>query len=400
LTATVKATLIKYTDILLLFFLSIHVITSQFSVAVSSVGLGGLIILSAFRLILKGIEYNDRIMLLLFTSLILSNLISGILSEDPAESFSNSRRVLLFVTIFATFLFIKNSDDLKTMLTCFFLFSAVISVIEITRYFVDTRILSGTDLVEFRINYFGYPITNGEIKMLILLLIFPFIITKDKFVLNKLWLSIIAALILLSLYFTNTRNAFLGLLAGLIYVGFVKNKIFLAGMLVAVSAFLLFAPYPAKERIFSIADIHHPSNENRITIWKTGVSIFKDYPILGTGDVDFGKIYSRYKPIEHHGEGSHMHNNIFQILISFGIAGLLIWLILMVYIFVRQIKIYYLTKGNQILNNLVTASIASMIAFQVSGLTEWNFGDFEFAAVLWFNLGLAFLTEKLYKAQN
>ena len=37
-----------------------------------------------------------------------------------------------------------------------------------------------------------------------------------------------------------------------------------------------------------------------------------------------------------------------------------------------------------------------MIAFHVSGLTEWNFGYFEFAALLWFTLGLAFLSEKLY----
>jgi putative inorganic carbon (HCO3(-)) transporter len=401
LTTLKKPILIKYTDILILFFLSVHVITSQLSVAVSSIGLGGLIILIAFRLILsRYIPYNDKTLMFLFLLLVLSFLVSGLFSEDPPESISNARRVFLFVTFFATFIFVKNLNELKIILTCFFLFTVLISVTEIIRYFMDTKTLTGTDLIEFRINYFGYPITNGEIKMLILLLIASFIITKQKFVLNKLWLSAIAAVVLISLYFTNTRNAFLGLFAGLIYLGFVKNKIFLAGMLIFVAAFLVFAPYSAKERILSIADIHHPSNENRITIWKTGIKIFKDYPILGTGEIDFAKIYARYKPIEHHGEGSHMHNNTFHILISFGIVGLISWLVLMVYIFVRQIRIYYLTKSDKILNNLVTASIASMIAFQVSGLTEWNFGDFEFAAVLWFSLGLAFLCQKLYNQQT
>jgi len=47
------------------------------------------------------------------------------------------------------------------------------------------------------------------------------------------------------------------------------------------------------------------------------------------------------------------------------------------------------------LNIIAVSSLASMIAFQIAGLTEWNFGDAEFAAVLWFNLSLAFVAEKL-----
>ena len=71
----------------------------------------------------------------------------------------------------------------------------------------------------------------------------------------------------------------------------------------------------------------------------------------------------------------------------------------MIYMFVRQIKIYLLTRKNLVLNSLALVSIVSMIAFQISGLTEWNFGDFEFDAVLWFMLGLAFLAEKLFHKQ-
>jgi hypothetical protein len=68
----------------------------------------------------------------------------------------------------------------------------------------------------------------------------------------------------------------------------------------------------------------------------------------------------------------------------------------MIYLFVRQIKIFILTKKSAVLNAPAAASISCMIAFQVSGLTEWNFGDFEFAAVLWFMLALAFLAEKFF----
>jgi len=40
-----------------------------------------------------------------------------------------------------------------------------------------------------------------------------------------------------------------------------------------------------------------------------------------------------------------------------------------------------------------------MIALQIAGLTEWNFGDAEFAAIFWFNLALAFLAIK-FKAKG
>jgi len=134
-------------------------------------------------------------------------------------------------------------------------------------------------------------------------------------------------------------------------------------------------------------------------MWDVGLKIIRDYPVLGIGDTDIIKVYTHYKKIEFHGEGSHLHNNFFQIAALLGITGLAAWLTLMIYIFVRQIKIYLLTRKNLILNSLALVSIVSMISFQISGLTEWNFGDFEFDAVLWFMLGLAFLAEKLFHKQ-
>jgi O-antigen ligase len=185
--------------------------------------------------------------------------------------------------------------------------------------------------------------------------------------------------------------------SGLIVMGILKHRVFLISMIVILVLFLLLAPLPIKERILSIADFNHPSIKSRFVMWETGLKIIKDHPVFGIGEVDLKKIYVHYKPIEFHAEGSHMHNNFLQLILNLGIPGFLIWLSLIVYIFIRQIKICILTKKHFILNALALASLISMVAFQISGLTEWNFSDFEFAAVLWFNLSLAFIVEKLYK---
>jgi len=66
----------------------------------------------------------------------------------------------------------------------------------------------------------------------------------------------------------------------------------------------------------------------------------------------------------------------------------------MVFIFDKQLKVYRQTKNKPILNDLALISVLSMIAFQVSGLTDWNFGDFAFSFVNWVFISFAFLAEK------
>jgi O-antigen ligase len=255
-------------------------------------------------------------------------------------------------------------------------------------------------LSNFRIRYFGYPITIGEIKMLILIVLVPFILARKNELLPKWSLILLSIPILISLYFTNTRNAMLGLFISLIVIGIVKHRYFLVGFVLAVSLFLYAAPMQVTERILSIADMNYPSNAVRFTMWETGLKMIKDKPVTGFGDVDILNIYTTYKKPELYGEGTHMHNNYMHITVLYGIPGLMIWLALMIYIFFRQIKIYNKVKSDNFLNVLALSSIASMIGFHVSGLTEWNFGDAEFVVVLWFVLSLTFITEKIFTGQK
>lgn len=396
-----KEKAVKILDISILVFLSLHVITSQWSVASSSIGLGGMIILAASRIFLsKDVFKLEKKLFYFFGALILAYLLASVFSIDPISSFSNSRRVFLFTGFFVTIIFIKDLDDLKTILTVLFFFTAFISCLELIKYYMEYSVHSNVPFYEQRIQYYGYPITNAEIKMLILLLMFSFILLKEKFIFNRYWLSLIAVPVILSLYFTESRNAFLGLFLGLVTLGFLKNKYFLAGIIILVILFLVTAPLPLKERILSIVDFNHPSNKSRFVMWETGFKIIKDYPLFGIGDTDIIKVYKNYKAIQFHGEGSHLHNNFFQVTATIGIIGFITWITLMIYLFIRQVKIFILTRKSALLNSLAAASISCMIAFQISGLTEWNFGDFEFAAVLWFMLALAFLAEKLFHNLN
>jgi O-antigen ligase len=375
--------------------------TSQFSIATSSIGIGGLILLTVFKLIISNHKLEvDRNLLYLFGAFILIQVISSAVCGNPADSFDHIyRKISLYIIFFVSILFIKNTTHLKRLLVILIAFTALISTIELIRFSMDYLPNPTTTITEYRLEYYGYPVTNGEIKMMILLIIIPFFLAKKNYLMNKFYLALLTLPLFISFYLTNARNALLGLFIALLVTGILKNKYFLGGLIGITLAFLFFAPAAYKDRALSIADVKHPSNHTRFVMWETSLKIIKDNILLGVGDVDNNVIYRMYKKPEFHGEGSHMHSNIFQILVNFGVLGFAAWLVMMLYIFARQVKAWLVTREFEFLNLLALISITSVIALQVAGLTEWNFGDAEFAAIFWFNLALAFLAIK-FKAKG
>jgi len=393
-----KQNINKYTDVLIYLFLGLAVFTSQFSIATSSIGIGGLLILTVFKFFIsENKPVIDKTLLYLFAAFILVQVISSAVCGNPADSFDHIyRKISIYIVFFAAIFFIKDINALRKLIIIFLIFSALISTIEIIRFTIDYLQSPPKSLTEFRLQYFGYPITNGEIKMTILLIIIPFFLVKKNYLMSKLYLALLSLPVFITFYLTNARNAFLALSTSLVVLGILKNRYFLAGLVTVTVLFLAFAPSSAKERILSIADLNHPSNHARFVMWDTGIKIIKDNLLLGVGDVDNNMIYKMYKKPEFHGEGSHMHNNVLQILVNFGIAGLAAWLSLMIYIFYRQVKVFRQTASNELLNLFAIISVIVMISLQISGLTEWNFGDAEYAAVFWFGLALAFLAARFY----
>lgn len=393
---------LKYTNILIFLFLGLAVISSQYSIATSSIGVGGLIILAVFRIIVfRNIYTGDKKIIYLFLLFIAAEVLSSFFAGDAKESFSNiGRRISLYIVFFSVIFFIESENQIKKFLLVFFVFSALISVIEIVKFIIDYSPAAVTPLAEYRLQYFGYPITNGQIKMMILLIMIPFMLAEKNYITGRIYIFLLSLPVFVSFYLTNARNAVLGLFTGLIVIGALKNRKFLFGVLTLTALFLIFAPESLKSRIESITNFEHPSNKTRFIMWETGVRMIKDSPVIGFGDIDINKLYRKYKTPEHHGEGSHMHNNAIQLLVNFGIAGFTAWFMLMLYLFLSQLKMFFKTRSNEFLNLLALISLVSMIALQITGLTEWNFGDAEFAVVFWFNLALAFTAWRLFSSKG
>ncbi len=143
-----------------------------------------------------------------------------------------------------------------------------------------------------------------------------------------------------------------------------------------------------KSRLLGIFDPYHPSNFTRIALWKAGIKIFKDHPIVGVGDIDLANYYKQYKQPYHKEIQGHMHNNFIHVLVTLGLFGLLSIVFLFYKMIAIDLKIFNQSKNMPFVSSYALGTIAAFCGFLVSGLTELNFWDHEITTLIWFTFGL------------
>jgi O-antigen ligase len=254
-----------------------------------------------------------------------------------------------------------------------------------------------------RIDYFAHPLTQGQIKMLVLSFTLPLLFSKEKLPVNRKILIALLVPLFVSMFLTQSRNVYLGFAAALIVYGFMGNKKLLAAFFIYGIIFWFAAPENFKSRIESIIDVNHPSNRARIEMWKVSKDIFLDYPFFGLGERvhHFEEIYSQYKEIEpeNWGEGTHLHNNLLMILVQFGIFGLAAFLGMFISIFIKQVK-FFKTEEDNLSRLLLLGSILVMISFHVAGVFDYNFRDQKVAPFLLFFIAVPFTVYKLNRMSD
>ena len=210
---------------------------------------------------------------------------------------------------------------------------------------------------------------------------------KEYWVLGSL--GIIGLCLLLSL----TRQAWLGFFIGTIFIVFFWNKKYLWAIPIALAGLLLFSPDKIKSRAFSFKNIKDSSLQGRVSTWKGGWEIFKDYPITGCGYKCVDSIHSQYPdPSGLIARYRGMHSNIFQLLVDTGIVGLGTWLAIWTAYFIEIFKRWRTLAEETSQNNIkgiLMGSMAAVISFIIGGFFETNIYDSEVAMLLYFLMGIS-----------
>jgi putative inorganic carbon (hco3(-)) transporter len=207
------------------------------------------------------------------------------------------------------------------------------------------------------------------------------------------WLVMLAGLVA-----TYTRSAWIGFGVGVLVVvaAVRRGRWLLVGGLVLLIVGGLAAPYQLRQRVLSIADPQHEGMRERVYMWRSGLAMWRDHPLLGVGPGGVKREYPRYAlPEASKQRTSHVHNAPLQILVERGILGLAAWVWLWVAFFVFAIRrLRRLPPAAAAERALVVGSLAAIAGFLVAGLAEHNFGDSEVVMVAWSVMALPWAVEE------
>jgi len=194
--------------------------------------------------------------------------------------------------------------------------------------------------------------------------------------------------ILLSL----TRSAWLGLAAGVLLLVALRAPRWLAALPLAAVVFLLAAPLPLVARALSTADPLDPSNYDRLAMADAGLAMVADRPLVGIGPELVEERYPIYRhPSAYRYWVPHLHNSFLQVAAERGLPSLAALLALMAAPLVVARRLYRREGGRHGPRaDLWLGTLGALVAYNVAGLFEHNWGDTEVQRLALFVVALPF----------
>jgi O-antigen ligase len=192
---------------------------------------------------------------------------------------------------------------------------------------------------------------------------------------DRAWASMVMPALLVALALTLSRNAWVGVCAGIGLLFLLRDFRLIALLPVAAALFITVAPTTLTDRLYSTFSLTDPTNRDRMDMFETGLRIVKANPVFGVGPDGVRLVYPTYRtPGAVKQLNPHLHNVPLQIAAERGLPGLALWLWFIV-VLVRDLV--RKTRSSP-MRSLPTAALAGVLAMVTAGMFEYNFGDSEF----------------------
>ena len=364
--------------------LYIFLASSYFSIAVNSISLGLMAIVWIIEMVLRrrvlirpvGLEW-------VFLAYLIAQTLSTIFSVDPLQSLVNSKRLLLIGIVYFLVAHLNTRRQLEQATAVWHAAASIVAMIGVVKLF------TGSPDEVVRLGVFQFYMTTSGMMMIAGLLALPFVL-HGRTPSPLRWVAAGSLVpILIVLYATVTRGAYLAFLAGAIVVVLVRKWRLVFPLAAVLVAGILAAPPYVAARLQSLIDLNHPENVTRLMMWTAGIRIFAHHPLVGVGDIDLGDLMRAYADPGYPGVWGHLHNIPLQFLATLGIVGFAVVVTMFVLIVRLQWRAVRTTAQDWFEGSLSLGALAVTIGLLVHGLTEWTFGDQEVVTLFWIALGLS-----------
>lgn len=295
-------------------------------------------------------------------------LVSSTTSIYPSASFMDSKQLLLFLMVPVVATFARG-------MRATWVIDAVIAV-------GSAAALYG--IAQF--NFFGYdnldnrvvgPLSHWMTFSGVLMLVTGAALARLLYVgRDWVWPAIAVPALVVALFYTQTRNAMVGLVAAVSVLMAERNWRLLIVLPVLAALFFAIAPGAIISRVQSIGDLNDPASRDRVAMLRSGVHMVQDNPITGVGPNMIPVVYADYRDPTYavNETNPHLHNVPMQIAAERGLPALAIWLWFVV---VASRDLWRQLRTGEA-KAIAGAGVAAMVAMLVAGQFEYNFGDSEF----------------------
>jgi len=145
-------------------------------------------------------------------------------------------------------------------------------------------------------------------------------------------------------------------------------------------------------------DLGNFAQKPRLRLWETALRIFNQFPLFGAGLGAYKSHFSQFCVPGVYKATGHPHNDLLNLLVHSGLAGLVAWCLL--WYAVLHSGIYKLVKGAKDIGAQITLSsystipllFATVATLFAGGMAQCYFTDEEPAAAFWFLIAIAITT--------
>jgi putative inorganic carbon (HCO3(-)) transporter len=346
---------------------------SVFSIALSNILLGLTVLASPWAVDRRAVSWRRIRPLIAATGLYaLLLVISVATSYDPRLSFRALSELFSLSTLVLALFLVRGEAQLRRIVDGLILLGALLAVVGLGQFFW------GFGDLEHRIRgpFSHYMTFAGVLLICDLLLLARLGFGRQR---RSYWLWSALVVINAALVGSYTRSAWVGLIVALTLLLLLRAPRLLIGYLPAAALFVLLAPVPVLERAISIFDPTDTSNYDRLCMADAGLLMIAERPLFGQGP----ELVEHRYPIYRHPTAPrywvpHLHNSFLQLAAERGLPalGAYVWMMgLGLMVAWRRFRAEGGAQGAR--PDLYLGVVLALVAFNVAGLFEDNWGDTE-----------------------
>jgi len=313
----------------------------------------------------------------------LTLIVSAVTSYDPAASLGEVASQLFSLTpLLLGLLLVRGDRAVRTIVDGLILIGGLAAAYGLAQLFF------GFGGLQLRIRGpFSHYMTFAGILLIVDLLLVAQLICDPKK--RTVWRGLLFLLISAAVVASLTRSAWLALVVALAVLLAIRSARWLWLYIPAIVLAILLAPSALKERIVSIADLEDISNYDRVCMVEAGLHMLAERPIFGLGPGMVRELYPLYRhPTAPRESLPHLHNSFLQIAAESGLPALLFYLWLMGSAIAYAYRGYRKAKREGRSEDLYLGAFAALIAFNLAGVFEDNWGDSEIQRIVAFLIAL------------